>query len=60
MTLRMDKEEWINDTEDKILENNEAEKKMERKVLDHKYIFRKLSDTIRLNNIHIIGIPEEK
>ena len=31
MTMRMDEaEEWISDTEDKIMENNEAEKESER------------------------------
>ena len=29
-------EEKISDIEDKIMENNEAERKRERKVLDHK------------------------
>ena len=30
-----DAEEQISDIEDKIMENNEAEKKRERKLLDH-------------------------
>ena len=34
---RMDKsKEWISNTEDKIMGNNEAKKKRETKVLDHK------------------------
>ena len=37
MNTRMeDAEEWISDIEDKIIENNKAEKKRERKILDHK------------------------
>ena len=39
--------------EDKIMENNAAEKKRERRL-------RELSDTIKWNNIHIIGAPEEE
>ena len=37
MTPRLDEEEeQISDTEEKTIENNEAEKKNKRKVLDHK------------------------
>ena len=39
---------------------NEAEKKRERKVLDHECRLRELSDSIKHNNIHIIGILEEE
>ena len=59
--MRMNKsEEQISDIEDKIMENNEAEKKMEIKLLDHEGRLRELSDYIKLNNIHIIGVPEEE
>ena len=58
--MRMDEaEEWISDIEDKIMENNEAEKKMETKVMDHKGRLRELSDSI-CNNICIIGVLEEE
>ena len=33
-------EERISDIEDKIMENNDAEKKKERKILDHKHRLR--------------------
>ena len=36
-TIRMDEaEEQMTDIEDTIIENNEAKKKRERKILDHK------------------------
>ena len=61
MTMRMSKaEEQISDIEDKIMENNEAEKKRERKLLDHEYRCREFSDSTKHNNIHIIGAPEEE
>ena len=46
--------------ESKIMENNEAEKKRERKILDHKCRLRELSNFIKLNNIHITGVPEKE
>ena len=49
----------IGDIEDKIMENNKAEKKRERKLLDHEGRLRELSDSIKWNNICIIGVPEE-
>ena len=59
--MRMNKtQEWICDTEDKIMENNEAEKKRARKLLNHKGRFRELSDSMEQNNICIIGVPEEE
>ena len=48
------------DIEDKILENNEGEKKRKRKILDHKCRLRKLSYSIKHNNIGIIEVPEEE
>ena len=52
-------EERISDIEDQRKENNEAEKK-ERQLLDHEGRIQEISDTIRQNNIRIIGIPEEE
>ena len=42
------------------MENNEAEKKKERKILDHECRLRELRDSIKYNNILIIGIAEEE
>ena len=52
-------EECISDIEDKIMENNAPEKKRKRKLLDHPYRLRELSDSTKHNNIHILGVPEE-
>ena len=52
-------EERIGDIEDKILENNEAEKKRERKLLAHEGILKDLSDSMKWINICTTGIPEE-
>lgn len=61
ITTRMEEaEEWIPDLEDKIMENNEPEKKRGRKVFDHKCRFRKLSDSIKHNYIHIIGVLQQE
>ena len=60
MTMKMDKgEEWISDIEDKIMKNNETEKKRERKVLDHKCRLRELSNSLKCNN-SIIGVPDDE
>ena len=42
------------------MENSEAEKKRKRKILDHKWRLRELSDFIKCNNILIIGVPEDE
>ena len=50
----------IGDIEDKIMENNEAEKKRERKLLDHECRLRKIINSIKHNTIQNIGVPEDK
>ncbi|KAF0880195.1 LORF1 protein, partial [Crocuta crocuta] len=61
MTARIDKaEEQISDIENKIMENNEVEKKRETKVLNHKGRLREFSDLLRCSNIHIIRVPEDE
>ena len=42
------------------MENNEAERKRETKVMDHKSRLRELSDLLKWNNICIIGVPEDE
>ena len=42
------------------MENNKAEQKRERKILQNKNRLRELSDSIKRSNICIIGIPVEK
>ena len=53
-------EEWINDLEDKVMESNEAEQKRERRIMQNENRLRELNDSIKCNNIHIIGIPKEQ
>ena len=47
------------DLEDKIMENNEAEQKRERRIMQHETRHRELIGSIKCNNNHIIGLPEE-
>ena len=41
------------------MENNEAEQRKER-IMGHENRLRELSDSIKCNNIHIIGISEKE
>ena len=55
ITMRPEEaEERTCEIEDKIMGKNEAEKR-ERKLLDHEGRLREPSDSIKRNNIHIIG-----
>ena len=57
---RMDKaEQRISDIEDKLIENNEAEKKREIKA-KHDLRIREISDLLQRNNLRIIGVLEEE
>ena len=47
-------EEQISDIEDKIMENNESEKK--REILNHKNRLGELSDSKKYNSIHTTGV----
>ena len=42
------------------MENNEAEKKRERKVMDHEGRLGELSNSLKYNNIHIKEVPEDE
>ena len=53
-------EERIGELEDTIMEKEEAEKKRNKKIQEYEGRIRELSDAIKQNNIHIIGIPEEE
>ena len=58
---RMDKaEQRISDIEDKLIENNEEEQKREIKAKEHDLRIREISDSLKRNNIRIIGVPEEE
>ncbi|KAF0884244.1 LORF1 protein, partial [Crocuta crocuta] len=53
-------ERGIGELEDTITEKEEAEKKRDKLIQEDKRRVRELSDTIKWNNIRIIGIPEEE
>ena len=58
---RMDKaEQRISDIEDKLIENNKAEKKRDIKAKEHNLRIREISDSLKRNNIRIIGTPEDE
>ena len=42
------------------MENNEAEKERESKAKEHEIRIRELSDSLKRNNIRIIGVPEDE
>ena len=49
----------MRNTEDKIMENNQAKQKRERGIMQPKNRLWELSDSIKHNNIHIIEVPEK-
>ena len=58
---RMDEaEQRISNIEDKLIENNKAEKKREIKAKEHDLRIREISDSLKRNNIRIIGVPEKE
>ena len=50
----------ISDIEDKLLENNEAEKKRETKTKEHDLRIREISNSLKRNNIRTIGSQKMK
>ena len=61
LTVRISEaEERISDIEDQMMENKEVEQKRNKQLLHHKGRIQEISDTIRWNNIRIIGISEEE
>ncbi|KAF0887362.1 LORF1 protein, partial [Crocuta crocuta] len=53
-------ERRISDLEDIIIEKEETEKKRDKLIQEHERRVQELTKTIKRNNIHIIGIPEEE
>ena len=61
MNSRLDEaDEQTNDTEIRVLKTNQAEQKREKRTMQNKKRLSKLSDFIKCNNIHIIGVPGEE
>ena len=57
ITMRMQEaREGTGDAKDKIMQNNETEKKRERKLLDHKHRLKELSDSTKHSNSHVIRV----
>ena len=60
-TAKMEEGEGrLGEIEGKIMENYEAEKKRDQKILDHEGGIRELSGSMKSNSIRIIGVPEEE
>ena len=55
-----DTEQQVSDIENKFMENNEAEKKRETKAKEHDIRIRELSDSLKRNNIQIIGVLRDE
>ena len=53
-------EEQIRDLEDRVIESNQAEQVREKIIMQNENRLKEISDSIKHNNICIIGIPEEK
>ena len=53
-----DTEECISDLEDRIVEITQSEQQKEKWILKNEDSLRDLWDSIKHNNIHIIGVPE--
>ena len=61
MNSRLEKtEEQINNLEVKVMESNEAKEGRERRIMQNETRPRELSDSIKCNNIHVIGVPVEE
>ena len=53
-------EQRISDIEDKLIDNNKAEKKREIKAKEHDLRIKEISDSLKRKNIRIIGVPEKE
>ena len=60
VTVRIEAEGRIGEIQDKFMEKDEAEKNRDKNILDHEGRIRELSDSMKGNNIHIIGVPKEE
>ena len=57
---RITEAEQISDLEDRMVEFTAAEQNKEKRMKRNKDSLRDLSDNIKCNNIHIIGVPERE
>ena len=55
---RPEEVEQISNLEDWVMESNQTEEEGKKKIIINENRWRELSDFIKFNNFHIIGIPE--
>ena len=61
LTARVNEaEEWVSDIKDWLVERKQAEEKREKQLRAHEKRLWELSDSLRQNNICLIGITEER
>ena len=58
--LGLKRQRIVGESEDKIMEKEEAEKKRDKKIQENEGKIREQIDALKRNNIRIIGIPEEE
>ena len=58
MTRVNEVEERVSDIEDKLMARKEGGEKGEQQLKDHKEMLREINDSLRRQNLCIIGIPE--
>ena len=51
-------EEWVSDIEDKLMAKKETEDKREKQLKDNEHRLREICDSLRKENLHLIGVPE--
>ena len=61
VTARIEETEGrLSEIEYKMMEKDEAEKKRDKIILDHEGRIREQNDSMKQNNICIIGVPEKR
>ena len=59
MKSRLDEaEDRISELDDKVEKNTQKEQEKEKRLRKNEEVIREMQDNMKLNNIHIIGIPE--
>ena len=48
----------MSDIADKLMARKEAQEKREKQLKDRKERLREINDSLRRNNLHLIGVPE--
>ena len=53
-------EERVSNKEDELMERKEAEEKKKKTIKKHEERLQEINDSLRRNNIRLIGIPEDR